>query len=56
MNVNVVALCQANKGMHGGQFASVQKTANDIPNHANTEAIAHGEKRFSKICFEAAAC
>ena len=56
MNVNLVALCQANKSMHGGQSASVQKTANDIPNHANTEAIAHGEKRFSKICFEAAAC
>ncbi len=40
--------------MHGVQFVLVQKTANDSPNHANTEAIAHGEKCFSKICFEAA--
>jgi hypothetical protein len=41
--------------MHGVHFVLVQKTANDSHNHANTEAIAHGEKCFSKICFEAAA-
>ena len=50
MNVNPVALCQA-ESMHGGQFASVQKTANDSPNHANTEAIAHGEKTFLQDLF-----
>ena len=54
MNVNAVALCQA-KSMHGVQFRLVGRTADDSDNHANTEAIAHGEKRFSKICFEAAA-
>ena len=54
MNVSAVALCQA-KSMHGVQFMLVQKTANDISNHANTEATAHGEIFFSKICFEAAA-
>ena len=54
VKVNAVALCQA-KSMHGVQFVLVQKTANDSPNHANTEAIAHVEKRFSKIYFEAAA-